>query len=281
MPVAPTGLSATSTGATEITITWTNSEEYSSIELQRQTISQSWNPLKFFDTSKVGYVETYSITATVSVIYEFRVRGYSGGWSDWSNTDTAVCWGDVGSSGIKLSGTSTEMVLSGDYSDTVSATIKFEGFSLDSGSISTAYAYYLADSAGKIYEYSDDYKGDAGNTIPCEWQGKETNFVDQFKELESRYKVIHFARLYYVDKSSGVSTTIKLSTDGGVTWKKSVTKTIGTGDGKNKSADFFFPDGPVSAQFITPKIESNTSDKDLQWTALALYFDPGAEDFSI
>jgi len=277
-----TGVTATSTSSTGITITWTIAEAYLYQELQYQTPYINWTTIS---ASIKGTAETYSFIAVPNIEYMFRLRGQDATletWSDWSDVSfPCTCALDVVSESIFFGGSSIDLLVEGTYSDTVTATITFDGFSLDAGSISTNYAHYLASSTGAVYEYSDAYEGDAGEKIPCEWQSKETNFVDQYKELEDMQKNVHFARLYYVDKTANVSTIIKLSNDGGVTWKKSVTKSIGTGDGKSKSADFFFPEGPLSGQFFTIKIENNDATSQLQWTAVGLYFDVGGEDFSV
>lgn len=277
MSVSAIILSAVSTDQDTITITWTSSYDY--VWLQYKQYGGEWTTID----DKLVNSDTYGFTCIPNITYYFRARGSSdwgATYDDWTAQKTATSYADIVYTGLLFDGISIDFVNLEAADDTGSATITFDGFSLDSGSISTNYAYYLGDSTGKIYLYSDDYNGDAGETIPCEWQSKETNFVDQYKELENMQKNVHFARLYYVDKSSSVNTIIKISNDGGITWNKSVTKSIGTGDGKNKSADFFFPDGPVSGQFFTIKIENNTSDKQLQWTALGLYFDVGGEDFS-
>jgi len=203
-------------------------------------------------------------------------------WSEWSETSN-LCTpaADTFFGVLYLGGSSEDSIRGTSYSDTVDATINLLGYSLESQSIKTTYAFYLAASTGAVYQYSGDYKSDAGTAIPSYWRSKETNFTDQFKELENRQKNVHFVRLYYVDTDDDVNTSIKISTDGGVTWAGSATKTIGDGDGKNKSSDFYFTDGPVSGQFFTILISSATTDARLQWTALALYFEPGGEDHEI
>ena len=282
MASAPTSVSATSTDSTSITVSWTNSDTYSGIEVQYKTLYGTWTTASAVIN---GGETSYDFTAVSNIAYQFRVRGedeVTGVMSAWSETSNwCICVLDIISSTLLLSGSSEDVVANTAIGDTNSATIEFSGYSLDAQSISTTYAFYLATSTGAVYQYSGDYKSDAGVVIPCDWQSKQTNFTDQFKELESRQKNIHFARLYYVDLDSTTGVTIKLSNDGGVTWDGTSTKSIGTGNGKNKSADFYFEGGPISGQIFTARIENADAANRLQVTALALYFDAGGEDFSL
>lgn len=275
-------LTATSESATEILVSWdldVATPQY--IELQYKTIYQSW----ITESAVIaGADNSYDFTAVSNIEYEFQIRGYTAAtetWSVWSDTASATCVVDTVTKSLNLSGSSTDIIGSTAVTDTVTKTIEFSGYSLDAGSIKTTYAYYLADSTGAVYQYSGDYKGDGGTAIPCRWQSKETNFVDQYKELENRQKNVHFIRLYYVDLDSSTSVTVKISTDGGVTWDAGVTKSLGTGDGKNKSSDFFFNDGPVSGQLFTTSVETVTTANRFQLTAIGLMFDPGGEDFNL
>ncbi len=282
MASAQTGVSASSTSATAITVSWTNPGGYLYQELQYQTPYEGWTT----ESSSIGAGSTsYSFTATTNVEYYFRMRGQDSTtevWSAWSETSNAcTCAADTVVKTLELSGSSEDVVSSTSVSDTSSKTINFSGYSLDAQSITTEYAYYVADSTGAVYEYSPDYKSDGGTAIPCYWQSKETNFTDQYKELENRQKNVHYARLYYKDLDSSMNTSVKISTDGGATWAATSTKSIGTGDGKNKSSDFYFTDGAVSGQIFTIRVSHTTSDSRIQLTGIALYFEPGGEDFNI
>lgn len=278
-----TNVAATSGSATEIEVTWTNPGGYIYQELQYKITypyPSSWST----ESATIGKNDTsYDFTALSNHTWMFRMRGQditTEAWSDWSETSNeCTCWVDTVFQVLFLGGSSEDIIASTAVSDTVSATINFSGYSATAQSIKTTYAYYLADALGVVHLYSGDYKGDAGVAIPCYWQSKQINFTDQYKELESQQKNVHFVRLYYVDTDDDVATSIKISTDGGVTWVGSATKAIGDGDGKNKSADFFFEGGAVSGQFFMARIESATSDAQFQWTGLALYFEPGGEDF--
>lgn len=282
----PRSLTATSTSSTEITVTWslgTGVSGYRFQELQYQTLySGGWRTLSAsIDGEETSYT---GITAIPNMRVEFRVRGQdrtTEDWSDWSNTDSTTCGADTIQDRFVFRASSTDIIGSTAVEEDVEATINFSGYSLDAGSVKTTYAYYLADSTGAVYQYSGDYKSDSGTAIPCRWQSKETNFVDQYKELENRQKNVHYIRLYYVDLDSSTSVTAKISTDGGVTWDAGVTKSLGTGDGKNKSSDFYFNDGPVSGQLFTVAVETATTANRFQLTAIGLMFEPGGEDFSL
>lgn len=280
-----TDVTATSTSATGITVSWTNPGGYVYQELQYK-ITHPYPSSWATESATIGRDETsYDFTALSNHTWIFRLRGQDvtteewSGWSETSNLCTPAA--DAVFGVLYFEGSSVDSIRGTAYSDTVDATIEFSGYSLEAQSIKTTYAFYLASSTGAVYQYSGDYKSDAGIAIQSYYRSKQTNFTDQFKELENRQKNVHFARLYYVDTDDDVSTSIKISTDGGVTWVGAVTKTIGDGDGKNKSSDFYFTDGPVSGQFFTILISSATTDARLQWTALALYFEPGGEDFSV
>lgn len=277
-----TNVSGTSTSSTGITVSWTNPGGYLYQELQYQTLYVGWTT----ESATITAGDTsYSFTAVTNVGYRFKMRGQDSTtevWSSWSETSAEVtCVGEDVSATLTLDGSSEDITTSTAVTDTGTKTINLSGYSLEAQSIKTNYAFYLASSTGAVYQYSDDYKSDAGTAIQSYWRSKQTNFTDQFKELENRQKNVHFVRLYYVDTDDDVSTSIKISTDGGVTWVGTATKAIGDGDGKNKSADFYFEGGPISGQFFTVLITSATTDARLQWTALALYFEPGGDDMDL
>lgn len=282
MASAPTGLSVTSTSSSGATVEWTNVGTYLFIELQYKHEYLGWTT----ESASIRRTTTsYEFTGMLpNVKYTFRVRGQdttTEEWSDWSNTDFTTCAVDTVVKTLNFSGSITDIIGTTAVTETVTKTIEFSGYSREAGSISTTYAYYVADSVGNVYLYSGDYNSDGGTAIPCLWQSKQTNFVDQFKELENRYKNVHFVRLYYVDLDTTTPVSVKISNDGGATWAKSVTKNLGTGDGKDKSSDFFFNDGPVAGQFFTVVVETAATDKRFQLTGVGLLFDAGGEDFSI
>lgn len=282
MPLRQYDVAATALGEVDgtvyIRVTWKLGTTYTMQQLQfRIPYERDWT---YFDTKMDGDRVTYDVPVVWNKVYQFRVRGYINiiGWYYWSDPSNYCSSGtEIGTGELLFSGKSTDIISGDAFEHGEDASLEFEGYSLEAQSLATTYAYYLASATGAVYEYAEDYTTDAGTAIPSLWRSKETNFTDQFKELESRQKNVHGIRLYYVDKDADVAVSIKASTDGGATWVGVATKTIGTGDGTAKSTDFYFDGGPVSGQFFTFLIASAT-DARLQWTALAVYFEPGGED---
>lgn len=100
-----------------------------------------------------------------------------------------------------------------------------------------------------------EYEGDAGNPINCYFRTKKLDFSDQFKELKDKWKSIDNVKIRYNDLSASTPVTVYISIDGGVNWI-SKTRLLGTGDGKVKTAKFYFLDkGSITGQFFTFKIE--------------------------
>jgi len=163
------------------------------------------------------------------------------------------------------------------YTSTSTVTLSMDTLDTSSSAIKTDYAYFLGSDDGKVYKYHPDYLGDNSVAIPSIWQSKCTDFADQLPQYLDSYKTLYKVRLEYVDLSADVNVTIYISTDGGVNWTSQM-KTLGTGDGKTKNADFYFIE---TGQFFDFKVEHSSSDKEFKWISLYAFIKKAGDYFEI
>ena len=90
-------------------------------------------------------------------------------------------------------------------------------------------------------DFDPGYTGDDSNAIVCYWTSKTFDMSEINKEFSGRFKIVDRAVLEYIDKDAETPYTVEISVDGGRTWV-SDTRTLGTGNGKVKSAEFHFAD---------------------------------------
>ena len=132
-----------------------------------------------------------------------------------------------------------------------------------------------------LYLFSTSYKGDNDKNIKCSWRSKRLDFTDQDSEGLNQWKTIDKVQLTYRDIDADTPITIYISDDGGENWV-SVSRTIGTGDKRTKTADFHFMDKErITSQFFTFKIECDSLDKAFEWNALNAYYTARGEFFEI
>lgn len=273
---------------------WTNTGIYELIENERDS-GAGWTGEGRID----GNLEYWQKTSvTINTTYYFRVRAKTVGdtWSDWSGIVSAKCTSDTLTESLTATSSDTDSWSSGDQNDvleealTVSLALTEGGawtedltesvtvtaFILDTKSLKTNWGYYLTDSNGKIFEYSESYKNDDDTRIEGYWQGKQADFSDQDNECLDASKIVYTARLYYKDLDADTIISVSISTDGGVTWT-SQTQTLGDGDGKIKHADFSFR---LNGLNFTPKVSNSSTDKRFQFINLELYYEVLGRYFS-
>jgi hypothetical protein len=277
-PPAPTSLSATADSSGNIDIAWTNGTTYDLIYVLHKQGGGSWSTLTTLGGSETSYEHE---SVTTNVLHYYYVWGYDSGYtepsSDNSNTDSAMCSADTLTGTINVSGNIAEYVTGTDYTDTVTGTVYISGAVLDAQSLKTDYAYYVGDSNGKIYQYSAAYTGDAGANIPARWESKDTDFADQNIEWADKFKTIEKIRLHYIDKTSDATVSLLVSTDGGANWV-SKTRSIGTGDGKGKTADFFLI---KTGQIFRFAIVNASASDEFQFVGLEVFYSVGGDYFEI
>jgi len=132
-----------------------------------------------------------------------------------------------------------------------------------------------------LYLFSTVYKADNSKNIKCSYRTKRLDFTDQDSEGLNQWKTVDKVQLTYRDRDADTPITIYVSDDGGVTWVYT-SRTIGTGDGKTKTADFWFLDKEqITSQFFTFKIECDSNDTTFEWNALSVYYTPRGEYFEV
>lgn len=276
----------------DIEVQWDNRDAYDVIRLQYHT-GGAWE-----DVELGGSDTDYTLDSVdANTLYTVRGRGETDApleVSDWSNEDTATCFGDTLTDIVTFTDSLSETISAGDiftdtvtfsdvlsevgtYIDTFTDTVTFTDFLSDAQTLYTNFAYYLVDSAGNTYEHGEDYLGDAGASIPAAFETKNTDFADQDMAVKDEFKEIFGARLHYKDLTSSITVSISYSTNGGTIWHPE-TRTLGTGDETTKSADFYFRATGHTFKF---KVEHASADKDFQWSGLEIFYLPAGEYMEI
>lgn len=114
--------------------------------------------------------------------------------------------------------------------------------------------------------------------IDSQYITKPMDFSDQDVEAHNRIKDVTLVVVEYEDKSADLPVTIGLSDDDGETYTE-VSRTIGTGDGTQKYAEFRF--SPISSKYFKLRIRSNDDDTDFSWTAVYIYYTLGGPAFEV
>ena len=197
-----------------------------------------------------------SSTASFSGSFDLNEFQYTGVTNSDTFTDTVTL--------------STVYSDTADYWDTFTDTV----FVADSGSgfkiipLVSEYHYYLGAMDGGVYLELSDYKSDDNMPIDAYYVTKQSDFADEYQVCLGRFKTIYRVRLWYSDISSNTEVTISVSTDGGETWS-SRARSIGSGDGREKSAVFDFH---LTSDTFKFKVENNSAYKSFRWTALEIDF---------
>ena len=115
---------------------------------------------------------------------------------------------------------------------------------------------------------------DNSNAISAWWRSKRLDFSDQHEGIENYFKTVDRVQLEYVDRYEDTPVTIALSDDGGENWVYR-TRVLGTGDGRQKVADFYFHDkGRITSKDFTVQISSSSSTTAFTWTGFYIFFEP-------
>ena len=219
----------------------------------------------------VGWVDDLSIDIT----HAYNYTNTSTGTLGLSGTSTtAYAMGHSGTGTLSLvptSAVSAGMVHSG------TGTLSLSALSGASQSIRTDWAMFLGSSTGKVYDYNPDALSDDGVAVGAIWQSKQTDLADQVPEMADQWKNLWKVRLVYVDKTASTNVTVYVSVDGGESWSSRM-KSLGTGDGTTKSADFYFI---LPFEFLDVKVEHASDANEFQWAGLYVYWTPAGEHFEI
>lgn len=163
-------------------------------------------------------------------------------------------------------------------SDTITETITVTDQVIDSQTVRTTFAYYLASMDGKVFIYDAAYKSDNGVSILSSWESKVTDFSDVYPEAVGKWKTIYRVPITYVDKEANLTIIVSVSTDGGATWTSSAKYTVGTGDGMTKDTYFDFI---KTGQYFKFRIDLPSTNKIFQLLGMGVDFVPCGEAFPI
>ncbi len=141
--------------------------------------------------------------------------------------------------------------------------------------------WYVMDDVGQLKKAGAGYLADGSNAIAAWWRSKRLDFSDQYPEDAGLWKGIDKCELVYRDLYADTPVAIYISTDGGVNWTYKL-KVLGTGDGKTKSAWYYFLDvGGIHGHMFNFKIESVSATTNFEWSTLRIWYTPGGEAFEI
>ena len=223
----------------------------------------------------IGSAYTWFDDIGLDITHAYNYTNTSTGTLGLSGTSTtAYAMGHTGTGTLSLvptSAASAGMVHSG------TGTLSLSALSGGSQSIRTDWAMFLGSSTGVVYDYSPDYLSDDGVAVGAIWQSKQTDLADQVPEMADQWKNLWKVRLVYVDKTASTNVTVYVSADGGESWSSRM-KSLGTGDGTTKSADFYFI---LPFEFLDVKVEHASDANEFQWAGLYVYWTPAGEHFEI
>ena len=134
---------------------------------------------------------------------------------------------------------------------------------------------------GALRKINCSVNTDADNPMSCYWRSKLIDPAESLgKEFDGWWFQVDKVRLLYEDIDSDTPVSIFTSIDHGVNWIWK-NRALGTGDGKEKSADYHFLTEDVVGQFFTFKIECISTAKDFRWIGLEVDFIPRGHHFEM
>lgn len=273
-----------------ISLDWTNQEKYASVEIWRNEDGGSYSLIKTYYGTREAH-DDYGRSSNVT--YGYKVCGYLGFYTDFSNALTRTLWADTITATVSCapsashSGSSEDIIFTEvtctptathqvTVSSTSLATVTCTPSIQDAQSVKPDYAYYVGRADGDVCLTSYDYKGDAGNNITATWISKVTDFSDQFPDWADKYKCVYSVKLIYEDLEN-IDVHMYISNDGGATWTSS-TKSIGTGDGKAKAKEFFFM---KHGQYFQFKIVHASASKSFKFLGLEVEVDEAGDFYAV
>ena len=292
---APSGIVAASTARYCATVSWTNDELYTEIELAVSSDAQpSWHIESLGGTDE----EWYDTGLDDNDEAHYKVRGYAvSGWTNWSEEADVTAWysldtnttavtqainqtvqspGVLANNVIEYAGCRESITSQSVMGTTDTNTTAVFDYNESSQTIKTNFAYYLCTDRGGVYEYSTTYKGDAGNIFPCIYESKDTDFGDQNPQLTDRNKTVWAIKLHYEDLEE-VTFTVGISTDGGATWT-TVNKTVGSGTERAASMTFHFH---ITGQRFKFRVQHGVADETFKLTGMEIEYEDAGEHWDV
>ena len=157
-----------------------------------------------------------------------------------------------------------------DFVYTATDTVGITPLILDAKTLKTDYKYFLGTGGGTIHLHNQDFKGDAGVVIPCQYVTKDTDFSSQDMPSNDRWKTVYAVKVFYEDMTANTDIVVGISTNGGVTWPYSQSRTLGTGDETRKDTTFFFI---VTGQFFMFRISSGSASTTFKFLGMEIEYE--------
>jgi hypothetical protein len=107
------------------------------------------------------------------------------------------------------------------------------------------------------------------NSFASYWRSKPMDFSEADPADSNKDKTAYMVQLEYTDTYASVPVVVSLSSDGGTTWV-TASETIGTGDGTDKSQNFWF--SGLTGKYITLKASVTSATKGFTWTGITVFY---------
>lgn len=156
------------------------------------------------------------------------------------------------------------------YVTTATDTVTITNLLFEAKSLKTDYKYFLGTTGGTVHLHNEDYKGDAGVIIPCQYVTKDTDFSDQDFPSNDRWKTIYAIKLFYEDMTADTDVSVSISTDGGVTYSNSQSQVLGNGDKARKDTTFFFI---MTGQFFRFMLSSGSASTTFKFLGMEIEYE--------
>jgi len=276
---APTTLAGTADSDTQITLTWNdNSDNESGFKVYMKEGGGSYSLI----TTTAANIETYAKTGlAASTKYFFYVRAYNSHITSGYSNVIALSTKNDETVPVTLSNTAHHDIL---IIDTIGGTVinpnpvTVVTTVTESDVLTRTYDVVCTD--GAIHKI-DTTKADNGYPVSSYIRTKDLDFTDQHPDIAGMIKTIRKFRLIYEDIDADTPISVYISNDGGENWDVS-TATIGTGDGRIKTQDFYFMNSEyVTGMNFTFKVDCLSTTKNFLWLAFEIEFFERGEYFNV
>jgi hypothetical protein len=275
----PTNLVGVADSATQITLTWEdNSDNETGFLVYMKTGTAAYALVH----TTAAAVKTYAKTGlAASTKYFFYVRATNSHITSGYSNVIALSTKNDGTGPVTLSNTAHHDIL---IIDTIGGTI------INPNPVTVVTTVTTSDVLTRLYDVVctdgavskiDATHSDNGYPVSSYIRTKDLDFTDQHPDIAGMIKTIRKFRLIYEDMDADTPITVYISNDGGINWD-TATATIGTGDGRVKTRDFYFMNSEyVTGMNFTFKVDCLSTTKSFLWLAFEIEFFERGEYFNV
>jgi len=280
---APTNLAAVANSTSKITLTWKdNSTNEAGFEVYMKHGGGAYG---LEDTKAKNAVTDATTGLEASTLYCFKVRAINAVTS--SSYSNVVCVATNSNEEVPVVPSVTLLnrghqdidVIDAVNVTTIKAPVTTVIKTVETTEVLTnTFDVIAAD--GATYKI-DTTHADAGYPVSSYIRTKDLDFTDQHPDIAGMMKTIRKFRLIYEDIDASTPITAYISNDGGANWSAS-SATVGTGDGRVKTQDFYFMNSEcVTGLTFTFKLDCLSTAKAFLWLAFEIDFFVRGEHFNV